>query len=159
MSRLLTILSFSKLKPEKRKHISVFFLLFVVGLEGGSYPAPFRTWKSSLPSPIILQATSVEMQVAATLSLIIYLQSQLTNNQLLLLIIYLLLVFYYCSVFFTFYLILTLISLLLFLSFIVLSSCSFFYLLMQQIKKRTQKNKMQTAGDWAELFCLRLSSG
>jgi len=35
--------------------------LLVVGLEGGSYPAPFRTWKSSLPSPIILQATSVEM--------------------------------------------------------------------------------------------------
>ena len=69
MSRLLTILSLLKLSKAKRiKRITVLLLLLVVGLEGGSYPAPFRTWKSSLPSPIILQATSVEMQVAATLS-------------------------------------------------------------------------------------------
>ena len=49
------------------KFIMVNLLLFVVGLERGSYPVPFRTWKSSLSSPIILPGPLVGMQVAATL--------------------------------------------------------------------------------------------
>ena len=61
LPRLLTILSISKLKAWRIKYTSVSLILLVVGLEGGSYPAPFRTWKSSLPSPIILQATLVGM--------------------------------------------------------------------------------------------------